>query len=608
MSEQKKPEFNIFKELQRYLDIWDTERLTLVAAKTEGGKSLTNSGSKGAYVFSQRETLDLIELAYNSKYESGLYDSEGQRKFFLNGVKFNADVAAKMTNLGMKNYIFVPEPGTNPWPSFFFSRQFRNWARDTEFSTTMNQLNVDYSKYGTCLAKEAGMDIFRVPLRNMKNPQGVRMLSEADWLIEDHEFSYSMLEEFRGIWNLNGLNIKPGVPVKAYELYSFVPESYINKANGRDGGSDKLVRAMAIITLDKKEGKKDETGHVLFIERVDHWPYIEEHYDRVDGRWLGVGEVELQLENQIAKNYFFNMRRKAALWSSRKFFQSASDGLPRNLVRDVKDGHMFKIHPNGAISDVPVNSRNLAELNSAEQQIDASSRQLSFTFEVATGESLPSNTPYRLGVILSTAVESHFALKREQFGIFFRRIVSDFLEPKFKSQLKDAVVDIFEGEEMEELRALTIDYFVEQRVRKSVLSMGVLPDIDEIKEQVTEEISKRKTLSFKALASWYDNFKHKGDVAFTDESIDVAGQQETGKTILLILQKDPTALSDPNKRKVLENLAKLTGRSLQSWVGKINMAQPQPALTPAVNGSLPPGINPSSPAPATPALPNMPTT
>mgnify|MGYP001598897719 CR=1 FL=1 len=147
--------YNPFKELQSELGHYTEDYLTLIAPKTELGRQLSGRRNRGGYIFSQRDMVDLVDLYYNSKFETGHIDSENQRKFFLNKVKFKADVAAKMTDVDNKDFLWIPGSFAKTWPTYFYARQFRDWAYDTTFGSVINQLNVDYSKFGTCVAKEA---------------------------------------------------------------------------------------------------------------------------------------------------------------------------------------------------------------------------------------------------------------------------------------------------------------------------------------------------------------------------------------------------------------------------------------------------------------------
>src|SRR3990167_11477305 len=87
-----------------------------------------------------------------------------------------------------------------------------------------------------------------------------------------------------------------------YECYDY------NENEGK-----KWTRSFRVDFLNTKNGQRTTEsqivdnesylpGLVLFEEEVDELPYREHHYDRVTGRWLGMGVVEYLFDNQIKRN------------------------------------------------------------------------------------------------------------------------------------------------------------------------------------------------------------------------------------------------------------------------------------------------------------------
>ena len=143
-------------------------------------------------------------------------------------------------------------------------------------------------------------------------------------------------------------------------------------------------------TTDKRNGKVTVEGDGLVMEKITMRPYREAHWKRQDGRWLGIGEVENQFENQVSRNMLTNLRRKNLMWSAKKIFQSPDDTVARNLIKDVKNGDVLNIMPNGNITQIDMSTRAQGEFTAAENVWEQNSDQKSFTFEIATGKSMPS--------------------------------------------------------------------------------------------------------------------------------------------------------------------------------------------------------------------------
>src|SRR3990167_372233 len=165
--------FNIYQQTQKELDGFFNDKVLVVSSEKNQSRFKPLSKQTTQYAFNQHETLNLIELYYNSKFQSSEYDTEGHRKTFLNVNQFRADVASKMVDLDTKDFIFLPEDSHSVWPAWFLSKEFKMWTKDRKLSKLLNQIIMDYPKYGTAVVKEVDGDVVRVPLRNLRNKQGV---------------------------------------------------------------------------------------------------------------------------------------------------------------------------------------------------------------------------------------------------------------------------------------------------------------------------------------------------------------------------------------------------------------------------------------------------
>ena len=113
--------FNIFSQISKEIEDFKFKKIRVAGLDTgEDARYLVNQ-TKG-YWFSQREMLEVIDLYYNSKFETGIYDSEGQRKLFLNICAFRADVASKMIDLDTKDFTFIPDDESSMWGAWLISK------------------------------------------------------------------------------------------------------------------------------------------------------------------------------------------------------------------------------------------------------------------------------------------------------------------------------------------------------------------------------------------------------------------------------------------------------------------------------------------------------
>lgn len=574
-------DFNIYSKIEEELEDFNTSNLSLAQGR---GGDLRYLEENGAYTFSQKDTLEKIDLYYNSKFETGEYDSEGQRKLFLNIVSFRTDVAVKMIDVGVKDFTFIPMNGSSEWKTWLLQEDFRQYAQKEDFGKLINELEKDYAKYGSCVSKKVGNSIERVPIRSLRNTQSARTLYDAvvsgGYVIEEHEYSQYELEQYP--WDTEDIDLEYGEKLKCYERYGLVPESLV-KEGGRD---DKQVISMAIVTINKRKNKKDKaTGNILFIEKITDIPYREAHWDKEDGRWLGIGNVERQFENQVARNTLINLRRRSLFWSSKHVFQSPDTAIAKNLVLGANDGDVLEITQGGQITQVDTQARNIPEISSDEQVWENNSNQLSFTYDIATGENQPSGTPFRLGVILSNAVTSHFQIKKENFAFFLRDTFFDLMIPIFKKQSKEHILTISNSVNgVERLKEAITTHYTNRKILDTILNKGELITPEEARTQVESEISKRKYLAIEILNDFYSDVESNVQLEITGEGMNTASKIETLKTVMQVVGQNPAILSNPVTKGILSKIVSLTGESLESVIG---VQRPEQSISPVQTPNSP---------------------
>lgn len=569
--------FNIFAQLHKEINEFETEKIHI--SGSEDSQELSKlKGTAIGYDFSQKDTLNLIELYYNSKFESGQTDSEGQRKVFLNISKFKSDVASKQVDIDVKDFVFVPEDTGSEWGSWFLTRKFRKWARKNYFGKLINEIVNDYPKYGTAVMKEVGNELQRVPLKTLRVKQDAKDLQSSEYVIEEHtDMQLWEMEDYG--WDTKGLELEWDSKVDVFERYGRVPLSFYkeyNKMKVDEGDEQKSIDVMAILAPTETDPKNSKYGGaILFLEKIKARPYREVHWSKIDGRWLGVGEIELQFENQVFRNMIVNLRRRGLLWSGKKIFQSTDTEVNKNLVRDVRDGEVLKIMPNGNITQVNTTTQALAEFQAATNDIDENSNQKAFTFEVATGEQMQSGTPFRLGVMLSNAVNAHFNLKRENLGLFFEEVVYELLFPVFKKENKKADTMLIPSDEegieslKEALRNLNV-----WEVFKEKLLKGEMPNVEQIKLDVEKELTGRNFLSFDFSDNFWETLKVSTALVITGESVNLEKRLET----MTNLYNTMVQTGDPRAERVLKRILSSAGENLDMLAGIKPQANPMQAM------------------------------
>lgn len=562
--------FNIGYQIQKEIEEFRTKRIRLASVIENDGSVRNLRKNKGGYDFNQAEVIQLVDLYWNSRFADKETDKLGQSKIFLNVGKFRSQVASKQIDLDSKNAVFFPEDFADPYSAIFMQRDFKEWSKGAKFADIINIWVDKFPHYGTIVGKKIGSGnskkIVDVPLQNLVVEQGAESLLTAAYVIELHEDMRLWEMQKMKNWNLDGLDLPFDEGMTVHERYGYVPLAWIKKANNESFEKEEwneYVDAVVIVGIRKDRKSMKDGTHIFYAAQLSERPYREKHYDRQHGRWLGIGVIEDLFPNQNAKNIVVNLIRRSLHWSSRRNFQSANSTVSgKNLIRETEDGEVLEVGANGQITEIPMAAKTNQDFISFLTEFEKNSDQKAFTYEVITGESLPSGTPFRLGVVMSNAAQGFFQKKQEMLGLFLKEVIIDFLIPEFLRDMGSAerTISLFSGENgFEVLKKAAMDYIKSEMAHASILS-GRPVDLA-ILEQAIEPVAALQSLFFKLPAKYYQDAKVKFDLTFTGEEIDLPAKIETLSNLYQAL----AARNDPRSEAVLERIASLSGESMERF-------------------------------------------
>lgn len=534
------------------------------------------------YDFSQRECLALVDLYYNSQFKTGKFDKEGLQKIFLNVGKFRTDVAEMQIDIDIANYLMLPM-SSDLWGPWLMSKDFHQWCQDHDFAQVINAWGSDLPRYGTAVGKRVGDDIMRTPLGRLINTQNAESLKKAalsgGYVIEALEMTPYEMEQYPD-WNLDAL-VGSDMKGTVYERYGLITPAHIKLADGKmpdDEDWEEHFLGISVIATDIE--KKEQNGGLVFAEKIDEkeFPYEEAHWQRQDGRWLGIGEMENQFQNQLAMNISTHLRQKSMYWAAKRVFAKNFSEGPNNLALEVQDGAVIDVGMNGQVTAVNTQTQHLGDFNAWDNTIQNNADQTSFTYEVATGESPKAGTPFSLQVQLDNTVQKHFGKKRENFGLFLKRVFFNQQVDIFKRKNRKAHTLTFAYEDNELLREAMVMVHVEDRKAKNLLA-GRFVTKAELEADVRAELERSPYIIVDVPDSFYDNVKYHTKLNLTGEQTNVGEDMQTLITLWQALRQD----QDPRAEKVLSRILSFSGKNLAMLAGSkpVKPATPVPPMDPA---------------------------
>jgi hypothetical protein len=389
-----------------------------------------------------------------------------------------------MIDIDTKDIRVIAEDGASYYPSWFFSKELKQWMKEEGFGKLLNEIIYTLPKYGTVVLKKYGDNISLVPLQTLRNNTVVKTL-EDDIIVEEHEETITSFKSHSDIWGKEAVDralseyVKGAVKIKWYEAYGSFKDD-----NGKD--------------LDKNYFVFTDIGTQLLAEKLSECPYKEIHWDKLEGRWMGRGQVERLFDAQIQQNKVANMKSQSLNWTSKRIWQTRDEGVTRNLMTDVHNGDILRV--NSEVTPVATEDRNLSAYTEEEKRWDMLAEKLGFSYDIMSGNRAPSGTPLGSSILQTQMAGGYFELKREDIGLFLKDLIFDWIIPMFKKAKKSKhqiMTSQFSEEELNTLRGLLTTSKINKALADYMSKTGIVPDeqqIDALKQIVAVKVKGEKEI------------------------------------------------------------------------------------------------------------------
>jgi len=526
--------------------------------------------------FNQYETIRKINLYRASQFLDNSKIS-GLKKIFFNIVNFRAMVATKFLDVDVKDFRLIEKDYNSQFKVKLFENELKQWFKKKNFSKVLNELAEELPIFGSVVVKKVKNDIQIVDLRKLFLDPTVEKIQDSNFIIQVHYLTETELRKKRGVWdnvdilltrkefkkekeafeNKGEVKQEQEEYFKIYERYGEVPKSWIT---GKEKDSNEYVRSLFIVAdafnVDKKG---NENGLVLFkAEWHKEYPFKDCHYSKIKGRWLGYGVVEELFPVQERINELANLKRVSMAISSMHLFQRAGSGFIKNLLTDLENGDVINVGQ-APIQPIVNEERNLAAFQSEEIRWDTLADRQTFSYDVVRGESLPATTPATNAIIQSQAATSVFGFKRENFVIFLREVIKDFVLPEAKKEIEKGEVVRITGQDVEYFDNKILEMATEKYKIDYLNSTGFLPEEEEIEKQKEKLRNELKRIGFvrflKKNTDFYNDIDFDFDIVVDNENFEPQVLMNNLQSILPLLQQ----MKDPVIRKVGLKLISLLG-------------------------------------------------
>ncbi len=521
--------------------------------------------------FNQYERIRKNYRLYHSKYKNGKFEKDDKgnnifRKYYFNETRNPCNTATKEIDWDVKDIEINGRGPNDRYKAWFFQKDLEIWMAKNNFANLINRTVLNIPKIGSQVWKFIENEPYLVDMRNFFVDPSADCLDEASYIIERHFYNPRIFLKKSKEFNFDEgaveevkekIKEKDNPKIILYERYGTIDDDYkkVYFAKVKDE-MNSVVKGSEFVLDDN-----DETdGKVLKEEEIDKHPYEEFHFEKIEGRWLGVSIPEIVEDAQIRLNELVNMKVKASYWAALQLFQSEDGTLEDNLLEDVRNGTI--VQTLGTIQPIPTEERNLSAYTQEEERWMNNIKTNTFSYGGTRGEPLPARTPLGSKELSVGLTSAHFDQIRDSIASTFKRILIERILPSFKkSNSSEHVIKI--TDDIDDLQNMVFKHKSSADLIEMInRNNGRLPTVEErdISEQVlSKQIREQEEVTFKIPEDFYEDLDYDISVIITGEEEDVSAQNANLQAILQLVGSNPAVLQQEPMKSIIEQIADKSG-------------------------------------------------
>ena len=514
---------------------------------------------------------DLIKRIYRFKNRSltEKINSDLSYNYYFDMISPRVDSEVKNLRFDTKNIlVFSANPVKDFAAVFLANASMKDWLSENGEDLKLKEAVEEFVSNGNVGFKKVDggyeiVDALNTYITNIT----AKDVEDTD-IIERHEMTAIDLKKMNGWDNVDKVIKKFGnktftssnlttptdTTKKMYEIFEFtgeVSEREFNEVKGKKGGSDDVFFLAKIIVAGMKKGGGREKV-VLFSEKLkgsmsDY--YLFAHRGKYEGRFWRVGMYETLFDHQIRANEIGNQLARGLDWASRVIFRSKDSKILQNIRADVDNGDVIITDD---LAQVDVRMRGLDQLIADWNRLMTDADRVSNSFDVVRGESLPSGTPFRLGMLIDQNAGRLFVVLRQKLTLVYKRVFREWIMPELVKGMKGKDVFRFVGEVeiLDQLREIMVNNWYMQN----------LVQIGPHTREMAEGIKQEKLDELRDIDPVIDNSKEIWEGVLPRMFVAITGEgylyNETVQDILQLIQFE----TDPNRVNfLLDMMYKIRG-------------------------------------------------
>lgn len=506
--------------------------------------------------FSQFETIKRIYKFRNCDLSGTKINEDLSYDYYYDIISPRVDAEVKNLRFDTKHILLFSKSPVEDFAAIFIANAaLKDWMAENGEDEKLKTSVEEFSSNGNVGFKKVrgGYELID-SLNTFIVNQTAKTINDTD-IIERHVMSGSQLRSM-SVWdfdavdysikNFGGKSFQAAIDTtdidvssNSYEVYEFTgevsEEEFFELFGDDDGNPNKYFLAKVVVAGLQKEGSDDP--RILFAEKLkgnmDDW-YIYAHRGSYTGRFWRKGLYEILFDHQIRANEIGNDLARGLGWSSKVFFQSKDSKILGNVRTDIENGEIVIAED---LRQVEVRMQGFDQLIADWNRLMQDADRLANSYEIVRGESLPSNTPFRLGALLDQNAGSMFTFLRQKLTLPYQRVFREWVLRSLVKDLKGQEIFALIGntEVMDQLREVIVEKWY----------MDNLVKIGPHTRETAEALKADKLSEMKRVDPIIENSKEIWDavlprisVTITGENSDIA-DQVTDLINLVGMEEDP---------------------------------------------------------------------
>jgi hypothetical protein len=557
---------------------------------------LTDKGT-----FNQYKTCKKILNHQNNFFEN----PSDKVRFFFNIGNSRRDTGVKKLDFDTKDVDVLVEDNPDAISEEFLARaELKHFLFKNKQGAKFNDIVEKFVDWGNVVLKEDDAEGYKiVNLLNLYVINQTAETLEETTTIEKHKMTAKEVLENK-VWDNTKETVQmfqqdsqdnAQVDCYIYERRGELTLKDYKEAKGKkanDGDEDKYVQTLVIAAI--KTGQNNSitqqflqntiggSGVLLFCEEVKgkknqdgreyYKPYKEAHFGAYEGRWFRRGYREALFDYQDRANILGNQIYEAMKWSSLHIFWSADDNIAgKNLFESIRNGQIIKA---SQLNVLPVEERNLsAQINEWNRLMDLADKETQ-SFEVATGEQMPSGTTLGQVQIQTAVVGQYFDYKREKLALMMEDVFNEWIMPSLMHKMNAEHILEITGD------STFIDTFLNAAAISQYIKLlpTLPPHGNDFKEALINDIktaiSKQEKYMVKMAKDVFKGITLRARVVISGESINKQLKVNNGLQLIGYIT-NPMIMQNQDARNIINQIAASLGYKLSNIPPEMPEAQPQ---------------------------------